>query len=230
MQYVRHQTLAVAMPHIYLQTAAAAWPPAIPYSTTPITLEYTTQGWGQPVTQTQITAPYATAWTGTAYGSTGISQVFLRFSASAQGAADALRQLSEAASQVQAVAWAATTEQERRDDEAAEAMLRELIGDRRYEVYRRDGYVVVSSRGAGHRLRYRIKPRQMIQLEERAPDGTWRRRPDRLCIHPKARHPAADEVATLVLLARYDERELWRTANVHGRDDSRPDWRAVLAA
>ncbi len=97
----------------------------------------------------------------------------------------------------------------------AEELLRDLIGDGRYRVYRERGHVIVSSRMQAGRLAYQIRPRQRIRVLERQPQGGWQVRPDELCIHPRQTHPEADEVAALVLMARYDEPGLWKTANIH---------------
>jgi hypothetical protein len=108
-------------------------------------------------------------------------------------------------------------------NEAAEQLLHDLLGDSRYRVYKRDGHLIVSSRRLQGRLAYQIKAGQKIVLLERKAEGGWRKRKDQLCIHPRDRHPAGDEVAALYLLAHHDEETLWKVANHH-------DWRQELAA
>jgi hypothetical protein len=101
-------------------------------------------------------------------------------------------------------------------EKIAEGLLLDLIGRRRYQIWRTKGCVHVSSRKYKN-LRYEIKAGEMIRLHERR-DMAWRVRKDQLCVHPRDKHPRGDEVAALYVLARFDEDALWVTANRHGAD------------
>lgn len=94
------------------------------------------------------------------------------------------------------------------------ALLREILGDRRYRLFRKSGAVFVASRKHSD-MAYEIAPGRMIQLHKRV-NGEWRMTRGRLCIHPAEQMPVGDEVASLVLMARFDEDDLWKTANLHG--------------
>ncbi len=94
-------------------------------------------------------------------------------------------------------------------------LLQDTIGEEAFRLYRRQGYVDVPSSQREGRL-YRIRPhRKRIAIVERK-GRQWVERQDKsLCIHPQGRRfVEGDEVAALVLLARFDEPYLLRKANV----------------
>lgn len=96
----------------------------------------------------------------------------------------------------------------------AEDLLLQLLGADDFGTWKRDGHVLVISR-RHENLAYQIKAYEEIRLLKRCP-RTWQLRGDRLCIHLRERHPAGDDVAAKVLLARFDEKTLWEQANHHG--------------
>jgi hypothetical protein len=101
-------------------------------------------------------------------------------------------------------------------NERAEILLHDLVGESVYKLWTNRKRILVPSRKAKGTLAYDIRARQMIKLFDRQrPEGGWKDRKDRLCIHLAGQFPEADEVAALFVLARYDEEALWKEANYH---------------
>lgn len=96
----------------------------------------------------------------------------------------------------------------------SKALLKEILGDHRYRAYREKGLVWIESRKDPSQA-YEIRPSRMIRLHKKV-NGVWLRTKGELCIHPQEHLPEGDEVAAIVLLAKYDEADLWKTANLHG--------------
>lgn len=96
-------------------------------------------------------------------------------------------------------------------DEKANQLLRDLLGDQRWQRYEIDHYVDVDSkRHPGHT--YRITDdRQMISVLDE--QGT---RIDRLCIHTRAQVPQGDQVISKMLMAEHNEERFLKVAIAHG--------------
>lgn len=106
------------------------------------------------------------------------------------------------------------------DLQAAEDLLHQLIGDRRYATWKRQRRVWVQSRQDPD-MAYDIRPapRRIQIYRRRRVDGVvgrWRKVRESLCIEA-FRAPVADQIATLVVLAEQDEDRLWGTANFFPR-------------
>lgn len=107
----------------------------------------------------------------------------------------------------------ADRERERREAiERAEAILREHIGEDRFEELRQVGYIELDSRRHEGR-RYRIHSERDHVIQVLDTDGAV---VDRLCIHPDVRLPDADEVLARVVLLENAEEFVLQTANHHG--------------
>ncbi len=92
--------------------------------------------------------------------------------------------------------------------EKGEKLLKDIIGDEAYIEYRARGHIDVVS-VKHENLVYRIRPRDEIQLCDRF--GNYKGRT--LCIHPQDRLVDGDEVVAHLMLCRYNEDLLWKTAN-----------------
>jgi len=88
-------------------------------------------------------------------------------------------------------------------------LLSEILAKHEFDRFRTVGFVDVPSKTAGRV--YRIRPKRRIAIV----DGGRERKDKSLCIHPAGLFVEGDVVASQVLLARFDEKRLLETANVH---------------
>lgn len=101
-------------------------------------------------------------------------------------------------------------------DARGQDLLKDIIGDVLYHRFKKQGHIDVNSvKKPG--VRYRIRPWREIELLEKNAKKEWVPTRQTLCIHPAKRHVEGDEVASHVMLCRFDEELLWKVANLHGR-------------
>jgi hypothetical protein len=99
----------------------------------------------------------------------------------------------------------------------AEDLLLDVLGEMGFARYKKKGYVVVMSRTKPGVV-YHVKGMAGIDLFERV-NGKIISLKEYLCIHPRDIYPEADTIAAQVLMCRFDEENLWKTANRHKRDN-----------
>lgn len=99
-------------------------------------------------------------------------------------------------------------------EETSMALLKDILGDKMYHSYKKDGHIWVESR-IKTGLAFEVRPHSMIKVHKKEA-GVWKRTHVQLCIHPDEHFPEGDDVATKYLTARFDEEALWKTAIVHG--------------
>lgn len=90
----------------------------------------------------------------------------------------------------------------------ATQLLRDVLGEHDFKLFKDRGYIDVPSPSVPSRV-YRIRPNQMIQVMESD------RFKESLCIHPSESFAPNDVVAGQVLMAKLDESRLLMTANHH---------------
>ena len=94
-------------------------------------------------------------------------------------------------------------------------LLEDIIGKEAYAEYAKTGHIDVPGQERG--VIYRIRPGRRIGILDK--DGNeWKESKVRsLCVHPNEMLVEGDVVASQVLLAQFEEKKMWDTANIHRR-------------